>query len=132
VLEQTAVAIPLQERRHGVKVGLINDRSLLLSASFVLAVRAEMPAEMLRRSLPNQIKIGPVEQIAQLVNVALPGIRIRPLPVAPRQLPFRSGTAYFELENSGPLWKQLDASGALAFHLAGEFPELVMELWAIK
>jgi type VI secretion system protein ImpJ len=132
VLEQTAVAIPLQDRRHGVKVGVINDRSLLLSASFVLAVRAEMPAEMLRRSLPNQIKIGPVEQIAQLVNIALPGILIRPLPVAPRQLPFRAGTVYFELENSGPLWKQLDVSGALAFHLAGEFPELVMELWAIK
>jgi type VI secretion system protein ImpJ len=132
VLEQTAVAIPLQDRRHGVKVGTINDRSLLLAASFVLAVRANMPAEMLRRSLPNQIKIGPVEQIAQLVNVALPGIRVRPLPVAPRQLPFQSGTVYFELENSGPLWKQLDVSGALALHLAGDFPELVMELWAIR
>jgi type VI secretion system protein ImpJ len=132
VLEQTAVAIPLQDRRHGVKVGTINDRSLLLAASFVLAVRANMPAEMLRRSLPNQIKIGPVEQIAQLVNVALPGIRVRPLPVAPRQLPFQSGTVYFELENSGPLWKQLDVSGALALHLAGDFPELAMELWAIR
>jgi type VI secretion system protein ImpJ len=132
VLEQTAVAIPLQDRRHGVKVGTINDRSLLLAASFVLAVRANMPAEMLRRSLPHQIKIGPVEQIAQLVNVALPGIRVRPLPVAPRQLPFQSGTVYFELENSGPLWKQLDVSGALALHLAGDFPELAMELWAIR
>jgi type VI secretion system protein ImpJ len=132
VLEQTAVAIPLQDRRHGVKVGTINDRSLLLAANFVLAVRANMPAEMLRRSLPNQIKIGPVEQIAQLVNVALPGIRARPLPVAPRQLPFQSGTVYFELENSGPLWKQLDVSGALALHLAGDFPELAMELWAIR
>jgi type VI secretion system protein ImpJ len=132
VLEQTAVAIPLQDRRHGVKVGTINDRSLLLAASFVLAVRANMPAEILRRSLPNQIKIGPVEQIAQLVNVALPGIRVRALPVAPRQLPFQSGTVYFELENSGPLWKQLDVSGALALHLAGDFPELAMELWAIR
>ena len=132
VLEQTAVAIPLQDRRHGVKVGTINDRSLLLAASFVLAVRANMPPEMLRRSLPHPIKIGPVEQIAQLVNVALPGIRVRPLPVAPRQLPFQSGTVYFELENSGPLWKQLDVSGALALHLAGDFPELAMELWAIR
>jgi type VI secretion system protein ImpJ len=132
VLEQTAVAIPLQDRRHGVRVGTINDRSLLLSATFVLAVRANMPPEMLRRSLPNQIKIGPVEQIAQLVNISLPGIRVRALPVAPRQLPFQNGTVYFELENSGPLWKQLDVSGALAVHLAGEFPELAMELWAIK
>jgi type VI secretion system protein ImpJ len=132
VLEQTAVAIPLQDRRHGVKVATINDRSLLLAASFVLAVRASMPAEILRRSLPSQIKIGPVEQIAQLVNIALPGIQVRAMPVAPRQLPFHGGTVYFELENSGPLWKQLEASGALALHLAGEFPELAMELWAIR
>jgi hypothetical protein len=31
-------------------------------AGFVLAVRASLPPETLRRSLPNQIKIGPVEQ----------------------------------------------------------------------
>ena len=132
VLEQTAVNIPLQERRHGVRVGAITDRSLLLSGAFVLAVRADVPAEQLRRVFPNQVKIGPVEQIAQLVNVALPGIPVRPMPVAPRQLPYRSGSVYFELDRAGPFWKQLDHSGAIAIHLAGEFPQLELELWAIK
>ena len=132
VLEQTAVLIPLQDRRHGVRVGVIADRSLLLGATFVLSVHAEVPAEQLRRMFPNQMKIGPVEQIAQLVNIALPGIPIRPLPVAPRQLPYRSGSVYFELERGGPIWKQLVNSGAIALHLAGSFPQLEMELWAIK
>lgn len=132
VLEQTAVPIPLQERRHGVRVGTITDRSLLVASSFVLAVRADMPAEQLRRVFPNQVKIGPVEQIAQLVNVSLPGIPVRPMPVAPRQLPYRAGSAYFELDRVGPFWKQLETSGAIALHLAGEFPQLEIELWAIK
>ena len=132
VLEQTAVMIPLQDRRHGVRVGMIADRSLLLGATFVLSVHADVPAEQLRRMFPNQMKIGPVEQIAQLVNIALPGIPIRPLPVAPRQLPYRSGSVYFELERGGPIWKQLANSGAIALHLAGNFPQLEMELWAIK
>ena len=132
VLEQTAVPIPLQERRHGVRVGTINDRSLLVASSFVLAVRADMPAEQLRRVFPNQVKIGPVEQIAQLVNVSLPGIPVRPMPVAPRQLPYRAGSAYFELDRVGPFWKQLETSGAIALHLAGEFPQLEIELWAVK
>ncbi len=132
VLEQTAVAIPLVERRHGVRVGTINDRSLITAASFVLSVRAEMPAEQLRRAFPNQVKIGPVEQISQLVNVSLPGIVVRAMPVAPRQLPYRAGSIYFELDRSGPFWKQLDTSGAIALHLAGEFPQLEVELWAIK
>ncbi|MEL4376008.1 type VI secretion system baseplate subunit TssK [Brucella cytisi] len=132
VLEQSAVAIELAERRHGVRVGTINDRTLLKGAGFVLAVRAEMPAEELRRKLPAQIKVGPVERIAELVNVALPGIPVRPLPVLPRQLPYRSGTVYFELDTRNPLWHQLDSSGAIALHLAGEFPSIEMELWALR
>ncbi|OAP46092.1 type VI secretion system baseplate subunit TssK [Sinorhizobium americanum] len=132
VLEQAAVLIDLVERRHGVRVGTINDRSLLADTGFVLAVRADMPAEEIRRKLPAQIKIGPVERIADLVNVALAGIPVRPLPVLPRQLPYRSGTVYFELDTSNPLWKQLDTSGAIALHLAGEFPGLEMELWALR
>jgi type VI secretion system protein ImpJ len=132
VLEQAAVAIPLQERRYGVRVGTINDRTLLVGTGFVLAVRADMPSEALRRNLPNQIKVGPVERIAELVNVALPGIPVRPLPVLPRQLPYRSGTVYFELDTAAPMWKQLESSGAIALHLAGEFPGLELELWALK
>lgn len=131
VLEQTAVPIPLQERRFGVRVGSIQDRALL-QAAFVLAVRANMPAESLRRQLPNQIKIGSVEQIAQLVNVALPGVPARPLSVAPRQLPYRNGTVYFELDTTSPVWKELEGSGAIAIHIAGNFPDIDVELWAIK
>ncbi|MDG3442723.1 MULTISPECIES: type VI secretion system baseplate subunit TssK [Nitrospirillum] len=132
VLEQTAVAIPLQARRHGIKVGVIVDRSLLFNATFVLAVNADMPVEHLRRVFPNQVKIGPVEQIAQLVNVALPGINVRPLPVAPRQLPYRSGQVFFELDRSSQHFKQLQKSGGIALHLAGDFAQIEMELWAIK
>ena len=132
VLEQAAVAIDLIERRHGVRVGTIHDRTLLKDAGFVLAVRADMSAEDVRRKLPAQIKVGPVERIAELVNVALPGIPVRPLPVLPRQLPYRSGTIYFELDTKHPLWKQLDTSGAIALHLAGEFPGIEMELWALR
>ncbi|WP_337270440.1 type VI secretion system baseplate subunit TssK [Oryzifoliimicrobium ureilyticus] len=132
VLEQAAVAIDLVERRHGVRVGTIHDRGLLKDAGFVLAVRADLPAEDIRRKLPAQIKVGPVERISELVNVALPGIPVRPLPVLPRQLPYRSGTIYFEVDTKTPLWKQLETSGAIALHLAGDFPGLEMELWALR
>lgn len=132
VLERTAIPIPLQERRHGIRVAPITDRGLVATAVFVLAVKADMQAEPLRRNFPNQVKIGPVEQIAQLVNVALPGIPVRALPVAPRQIPYVAGMAYFELERSVPLWRELQTSGGIAIHVAGDFPGLVMELWAIK
>lgn len=132
VLERTAIPIPLQERRHGIRVAPIADRGLVASAVFVLAVKAEMQTEPLRRNFPNQVKIGPVEQIARLVNVALPGIPVHALPVAPRQIPYVSGMAYFELERNVPMWRELQSSGGIAIHVAGDFPGLVMELWAIK
>ena len=132
VLEQTAVPIPLQERKFGIRVGPIMDRSLVTDATWVLAVKAQIPAETLRRSLPNQIKIGPVEQIRELINVALPGIAIRALPVAPRQLPYYAGTSYFELDRSSPYWAALARTGGVAIHIAGDIPGLEVECWAIR
>jgi type VI secretion system protein ImpJ len=132
VLEQTAVPIPLQERKFGIRVGPILDRSLVTDATWVLAVKAQIPAETLRRGLPNQIKIGPVEQIRELINVALPGIAIRALPVAPRQLPYYAGTSYFELDRSSPYWAALARAGGVAIHIAGDIPGLEIECWAIR
>ena len=132
VIEQTAIPIPLQERRHGVRVGPITDRGILRAAQFVLTVQADLPSETLRRLFPSQVKIGAVEQIRELVNVALPGISVRPLPVAPRQLPFYAGATYFELDRNSPHWQQMQASGGFAIHLSGDFPNLQLELWAIR
>jgi type VI secretion system protein ImpJ len=135
VLEQNAVPIPLQERPYGVRVGIVQDRALFSQAAFVLAVKADIPVETLRRNFPHQAKVGPVEQIAQLVNVALPGIELRPLPVAPRQLPFHASAVYFEMERNGPHWKQMQqpgGSGGIAVYVPGDLPGLGLELWAIK
>lgn len=132
VLEQTAIPIPLQERRYGIRVAVIADRSLLGTASFVIAAKAEMSTEQLRRHFPAQAKIGPVEKIRELVNSALPGIKVRPLPVAPRQIAYHPGVIYFEMDRSSPFWKELQTSGGLAIFVSGDFPKLEMELWAIK
>jgi type VI secretion system protein ImpJ len=132
VIETSAVAIPLQERRHGVRVGPITDRSLLRTSNFVLTVQSSVPTETLRRLFPSQVKIGAVEQIRELVNVALPGIAVRALPVAPRQIPFYAGATYFELDRNSPHWQQMQSAGGFAIHVSGDFPDLRMELWAIR
>lgn len=132
VIEQSAIQIPLQDRKYGIRVGVIADKTLLTTAGFVLVVKAAMPEEAIRRSLPALIKIGPVEQIRELVNVQLPGIRVQPLAVSPRQLPYHSGAVYFELEPGSPIWKGLASSGGIATHLSGDFPDVTMELWAIR
>jgi type VI secretion system protein ImpJ len=132
VLEQTAVPIPLREPRHGVRVGPITDRSILRASNFVMTVQCDMPAETLRQGFPRQVKIGAVEQIRELVNSQLPGIEVRALPVAPRQLPFYAGATYFELDRGSPHWKQMQSSGGFAIHVQDIYPNLRLELWAIR
>ncbi len=132
ILRPTALPIPLSEQRYGVYTAQVSDQALFSSAMFVLAVKADIQAERLRREFPTQIKIGPLERIRELVNVALPGIALRPLPVAPRQIPFHVGVTYFEIDGSSPLWKGMEQSAALSLHVAGDFPNLEMALWAIR
>jgi type VI secretion system protein ImpJ len=133
VMEQTAIPIELQDRKHGMRVAIIPDIELQRSALFVLAVNAQIPGEALRARFPAQLKIGTVERIRDIVQVQLPGVPIRPMPVAPRQIPYHAGFTYFELETRGnEMWKQLESSGGLAVYVAGDFPGLEMEFWAVR
>jgi type VI secretion system protein ImpJ len=132
VLERNAIPIELQERAYGLRVATIPDSDLVKTARFVLAAKAQLQPERLQASLPTLVKIGPVERIRDLVNLNLPGIVLRSLPVAPRQIPYHAGFLYFELERSGDLWKVTEQSRALAMHIAGEFPGLELEFWAVR
>jgi type VI secretion system protein ImpJ len=132
VLVQSAISIPIEPRRFGISVAIVNDRSLYGSAVFILAARADLPSEELRRRFPTQLKIGPAEKIGDLVRLQLPGVPVSAVPVAPRQIPYHAGFAYFELDQSDAMWDQLKDSGGIAMHVAGEFPGLALEFWAIR
>jgi type VI secretion system protein ImpJ len=132
VVDARAVALPLEERQFGIRVAVVPDQELLRSATFVLAVNAHMPPEAVRNGFPAMVKIGSVEKIRDLVNLQLPGVALRALPVAPRQLPFHAGYTYFELDKNGDNWKLLQNSVGFAMHIPNEYPGLQMEFWAIR
>jgi type VI secretion system protein ImpJ len=132
VLLQTAISIPIEPRKFGIHVAIVGDRSLYSTAVFILSARADVPSEELRSRFPAQLKIGPAEKISDLVRLQLPGVPVHAVPVAPRQIPYHAGFAYFELDQTSDLWEQLKTSGGIAMHVAGEFPGLAMEFWAIR
>ncbi|MFG1392029.1 type VI secretion system baseplate subunit TssK [Xanthobacter agilis] len=132
IVERNVVPLPLQERGYGISTATINDRTLFSGGRFVLVVSAGIPHEALRTQFPATTKIGSVEQIRDLVNLQLPGIPLRSLPVAPRELPYLQGAVYFELDQSHELWRSLTRSAAFAFHVSGGYPDLHMEFWAIR
>ncbi|CCN45717.1 conserved hypothetical protein [Vibrio nigripulchritudo MADA3029] len=132
VLEQTATKLPLEIRQYGIRVSSIPDKNILSKCQFVLAIKADVASEELRKRLPSQIKIGPVENIRDLINNQLHGIAISPLTVVPRQIPYQAGYQYFEVTKKGPYWQRLTESGGLAIHISGNYPGIDVELWTIN
>lgn len=132
VLDRNAIPIPLQETKSGVLVGEITDSNLVTDATWVLVVGAHLPRETLRRNFPNQVKIGPVENIRDLIMVALPGIQVSAMSESPRQLPYYANRSYFELDRTGAYWAALSKSAGIAIHVTGSPPGLEIECWAIR
>lgn len=132
VLTPRAISIQLHNQSHGIRVATINDRELLRTADFVLAVRAQIPQEQLRRQFVQQTKVTSIERIRDLVSVQLPGVPLVALSAAPRQLPYHSGYTYFMLDRQSSAWQEIQKDNAIAFHVSGEFPDLDMQFWAIR
>jgi type VI secretion system protein ImpJ len=132
VMTQVAIPIPLEPRKFGISVAIVPDKTLFSTAVFILAARADGPAEYVRQRFPTQVKIAPAERIGDLVRQGLPGVPVVPVPVTPRQIPFHAGYAYFELDQTHELWDQLKNSGGVAIYVPGDFPGLAMEFWAIR
>ncbi|MGQ8367224.1 type VI secretion system baseplate subunit TssK [Glaciecola sp. 1036] len=132
VLEQNSINIPLQERKFGIRVGTISDKTLFQNASFILAVSADVSPDEIIKHFASQTKIGAVESIKELVNLQLPGVQLTHLAAAPREVPYQRNFVYFELVQSGEYWQTLTQSGGLACHVSANLPGLVLELWAVR
>ena len=132
VLEPNAIALPLEKHKYGVMTAPISDRSLIQTSVFVLAVRAAIPLDRLAKTFPAQVKVSSIEKIRELINLHLPGVVLQPMPAAPRQLPYHAGYTYFMLDNQSAGWVNVQNSSGFAFHIAGDFPDLEMQFWAIR
>ncbi|MGY3572079.1 type VI secretion system baseplate subunit TssK [Vibrio paucivorans] len=132
VLEPRAVAIQLDKRKYGLMVAPLQDPQLLGSAEFIVAVKAKMPLEEIKRLFSQQTKVSSVEKIRDLISLQLPGIPLTPLPVAPRQLPYHAGYTYYQLDKTSAAWNALESSSGFAFHIAGVFEDLELQFWAVR
>ena len=88
-----------------------------------------MASEDLRRRFPARSSSVRRKKITELVS-SRSGVPVRDR--SPRQIPYHAGFAYFELDQTVDLWDQLKDSGGIAMHVAGEFPGLALEFWAIR
>ena len=132
VLIRSAQHIPFETRQYGVRLAVIDPSTLQSFSSLVLAVTAQMPADVLVQKFAATSKLGPPDHLPELIRSHLPGINLAALPVPPRQIPFNAGFVYYELDRKNPMWEHVIKHGGIAMHIAEDFPELKIELWGIR
>ena len=132
VFERSAVQLPLEEKGPGAYVCTITDHNLFKTGYFYLAVTAAVPAEEIRGMFPSVAKIAAVQKMKQIVESALPGVPLRHVPTPPPQIHVLPGFVYFELDRSVRYWRDFATAPGLGLHVAGDWPELRLELWCVK
>lgn len=129
---RSAVQLELKLLQPGAYVSTIVDRGLYDQGRFYLAVSSRKPGDEIRRTLPSVVKIGSVTKMQQLVQAALPGVPLAPVSAPPSQIRVMPNFIYFELDRSAPDWRDFATAPALGLHIAGDWPELQLELWCVR
>ncbi|HLG17555.1 MAG TPA: type VI secretion system baseplate subunit TssK [Blastocatellia bacterium] len=132
VIPTRCVAIPLENVRKSLYLGRVLDEQLLKEATFFLGARAQMPEGRLIELVPRIIKIAARDVIDAVVASALPGVTLTHASPAPAPIPVRVGFHYFGLDSVGPYWDTIRGSKTIAIYVPDEFPDVKLELYAIK
>jgi type VI secretion system protein ImpJ len=132
VYDRSAVQMPLELVRPGAYLSRIADHGLYQTGYFYLAVSASAPLDDIRARFPAVAKIGPIQKMQQIVDSALPGVPLRHAPTPPPQIRVLPGYVYFELDRSAADWRDFATAPSLGLHVAGDWPDLRLELWCVK
>jgi type VI secretion system protein ImpJ len=132
VIPTRYVVIPLERTRDFLHIGRIEDERLLKTAQFYLGAHAQVAAGRLIGEIPAKAKISSPDQINDLIGRAVPGVELVHEPVPPTAIPAKTGFKYFHLSAHGRSWEAIGRAKALALYLPDEFPEMKLELVAVK
>ena len=132
VFDRSSLQLPLEVAGPGAYLSKITDHNLYQTGYFYLAVKAAASLDDIRARFPAVAKIGAIQKMRQIVDSALPGVPLRHAPTPPPQIRVLPGYVYFELDRSAPDWRDFASAPALGLHVAGDWPDLRLELWCVK
>ena len=126
------VIIPLVKTPELWWVGDIHDDRLLTNAQFYLAANAQIPPNRLIEDVPLKSKITSPDEVGALIGRAVQGVALTHEPIPPTAIPVKPGFKYYHLHTRGRWWEVISKTRRLALYLPDEFPELKVELIAVR
>ncbi|PYJ71638.1 MAG: type VI secretion system baseplate subunit TssK [Acidobacteria bacterium] len=126
------VIIPLVKTPELWYVGQIHDDRLLTNAQFYLAANAQVAPNRLIEDVPIKSKISSPDEVGALIGRAVQGVALSHEPIPPTAIPVKPGFKYYHLHTSGRWWETICKARRLALYLPDEFPDLKVELVAVR
>lgn len=132
--DRSVEPLEIESRGPGQFLHVIRNRALLKQSYIYLAVADPSKSmEEIRVRFPAICKIGPNTKMRELVGSSLQaGIPLRHTTTPPTQLHVLPGYVYFELDRGAADWQEVHNSPALGMFVADDWPQLKLELWAVK
>ncbi len=116
-VEEHCVTLPLQARDDGMHVGQFEDDRLANCASFLIAVRSEMPEQQVATQLPRLSKVASWVDINNILDAATPGAAVEVTYRPPAQVPVKAGSVYFAIDTDNAYWRNIMTSRNVAVYL---------------
>jgi type VI secretion system protein ImpJ len=132
IIPSKYVIIPLEKTPDLWYVGQINDDRLLKDAQFYLAANAQVTPNRLIEDIPVKSKISSPDEVGALIGRAVQGVSMTHEPIPPSAIPVKPGYKYYTLHTSGRWWETICKTRRLALYLPDEFPDLKVELVAVR
>ncbi|WP_034996125.1 type VI secretion system baseplate subunit TssK [Beijerinckia mobilis] len=130
--EYRAIRLELIQLAANAFKSPIKDRSLFQNASFYLEVASLRPLAEIQLQFPNLLKLGPDTRMNEIVHFNLPGVPLVHRPTPPPQIRALGDHVYFYIDKKSPLWAEFSVAGAIGIHFSGDWPDLELDLWAIR
>jgi type VI secretion system protein ImpJ len=110
----------------------VPDEKLLSVAKFFLGVSAKVGEKELVIGVLQRIKMCSRNRLDLLISSAMPGLQLKHALHPPQGLSTKPGFIYFNLDQQGDFWQQIKAAGNIAFYFPNNYPELKVEMLALK
>ena len=129
-LPSRVVSIHLEQTGEFWK-GALHDARLREGADFYLSVRSAIPNHELQSKFPQLCKAGCLDDVSDVVNVALSGMVIKPLSHVPAAIPLRLENQYFTLDLSTDAARDMLEAGRCVFYTPASLGDVKLELFAV-
>jgi type VI secretion system protein ImpJ len=126
------VNIPIEQINQATYIGKVSDERLFSNAKFFFGVSAKIPEKELIIGVLQRIKMCSRDRLDLLISSAMPGLQMMHTVHPPEGLSTKPGFIYFTLDQQGQFWEGIKNTGSISFYFPNNFPELQVEMMALK